>query len=381
MLNNRSILSTLAILVTFCISPFSALAEIPEHRLQVLEEKYKAYSKALSVFERFCWNGDLRTRYQSDFRDQTTSNVLDRHRFRLRFRLNGNVHLSKGFDIGFRLVTGDLGNQTSTNSTLSGGFGNKSFDLDRAYFKWNPKPFQIQGGKFAVPFMKSELIWDSDVNVEGASEQFVHKTGSTKLELVLGQFIIDEFNPGDDIKIFAYQGILEQKTEFGKFKAAIGYYNYVDHEDPASAPTNSVSNNTLSQIKVLDIMGEWSEKVYGQYLTLFGEYAQNTGTLATGNADLDTAWQVGAKYGKSGRNFGDFDLKFIYRTVQQEAVLDTLADSDFHSGVNNARGIEAGGSIGLHKGVKLAFTYFDTQEERGAKDEKQTFQADLMFKF
>jgi len=96
---------------------------------------------------------------------------------------------------------------------------------------------------------------------------------------------------------------------------------------------------------------------------------------------LDTAWQLGAKYGKSGKKFGDYDLKFIYRVVQTEAVLDALADSDFHSGVNNARGFEAGGGIGLAKGVKLAFTYFNTQEERGTSDEKQTFQADLKFKF
>ncbi|MBT3367143.1 MAG: hypothetical protein HN416_08310, partial [Nitrospina sp.] len=99
------------------------------------------------------------------------------------------------------------------------------------------------------------------------------------------------------------------------------------------------------------------------------------------NADLDTAWQLGAKYGKSGKKFGDYDLKVIYRMVQTEAVFDVISDSDFHGGRSNARGFETGGSIGLAKGINLAFTYFDTQEERGTQRENETFQADLKFKF
>jgi len=383
MLKIRFIASTLVLFILMWVVPSTVMAEMSEQelRLRALEEKQQANAVLLEVMKRFTWGGDLRTRYQIDTRARTGSNVLDRSRFRLRFRLKGKVHLYKDLDIGFRIVTGSLGSQASTNSTFDGGFGNKAFDLDRAYFKWNPHSFQLTGGKFAVPFMKSELVWDGDINVEGVSEGFSRKMGDTKFEVVLGQFVIDEINPGDDIVLLAYQGIMEQKTQLGKFKFAVAYYDYLNHEDPGSAPTGAASNSTTSEVKVVDVMGEWSEKICGKKLKLFGEYAQNTGTLASGNDDLDTAWQLGAKYGKSGKKFGDYDLKFIYRVVQTEAVLDALADSDFHSGVNNARGFEAGGGIGLAKGVKLAFTYFNTQEERGTSDEKQTFQADLKFKF
>ena len=111
------------------------------------------------------------------------------------------------------------------------------------------------------------------------------------------------------------------------------------------------------------------------------DIALNTGDLASGNPDLDTAWQLGAKYGSSGKKFGDYDMKIIYRVVQTEAVFDVISDSDFHDGRSNARGFKAEGSFGLAKGVKLRFAYFDTQEERGTQRDHEKFQADLKFKF
>lgn len=353
-----------------------------EQRLRTLEEKYESRFAVLDILERFSWKGDFRFRYQFDKRDQTAGKTLDRSRLRIRFRLGSTIHLYENLDIGFRMVTGPVGSQTSTNTTLDGGFGNKSLNIDRAFFKWNPKPFTLEGGKFPPPFMKSELIWDDDVNVEGVSEQFSYKIGSTHLKLILGQFIVDEINPGgDDIKLFAYQGVLQQQTGFGKFDVALAYYDYADHEDPGSAPTGTMSNNTLSEVKVVNLMGQWSESVYGKPLRVFGEYAKNTGSLAPGQPDLGTAWQAGFAYGKSGQKFADWDLRLIYRLVQTEAVLDVLADSDFHSGSNNSRGFEVGAGLGLRRGIKLALTYFNTQEERGPRDEKETLELDLMFKF
>jgi hypothetical protein len=369
-------------LVVFWIASGSiAYGKDYEERLRALEEKYESKIAVLDILERFSWKGDFRFRYQIDKRDQAGVNNIDRNRARIRFRLGSTIHMYEDLDIGFRMVTGSLGSQTSTNSTLDGGFGNKAIDLDRAYFKWSPKPFTLQGGKLAPPFMKSQLIWDSDVNVEGVSEQFSHKSGDTHLKLILGQFILEENNPGDDIVLYAYQGVLEQQTRLGKFNVALAYYDYADHEDPGSAPTNAVSNNTLSEVKVVDLMGKWSDSVYGKPIKIFAEVAKNTGTLAPGQSDLDTAWHVGFAYGKSGQQFADWDLKLIYRLVQTEAVLDVLADSDFHSGLSNARGFKVAGAMGLRKGIKLALTYFNTQEERGASDEKQTLEADLMFKF
>lgn len=367
--------------------PSVAKAEISEQelRLMALEEKQQANAQLLEILKRITWYGDFRTRYQSESTQISATDISERDRGRIRFRLGATVHMLKDLDIGFRLSTGDA-QRDSGNETLDGGFTNKDIDLNMAFFRYTPDVAGLettwQGGKFKPPFMKSEIIWDDDVTVEGISEQFSHKFGDTKLEANFGQFIYDEFDStGADIVILGYQGVLSQQTVFGKFKFAVGYYDVQNVEDARSAPTGTTLLSNTSEVKMLDIMGEWSEKIAGKKLKLFGEYTQNVGDLATGNPDLDTAWQVGAKYGKSGKKFGDYDLKVTYRLVQTEAVFDVISDSDFHGSRSNARGFEAGGSLGLAKGVKLGITYFDTEEERGTQWERETLQVDLKFKF
>ena len=371
----------------------SAMAEMSEQelRLTALEEKQQANDQLLEILKRFTWHGDLRTRYQWEATQGSAAGAhkLDRDRMRLRFMIGATVHMSKNLDIGFRLDTPGVGTIDSGNATLDGGFGSKGIDLGRAYFNYRPNIMGLEtsvwGGKFAPNFMRSEIVWDSDVNPEGFAESFSKKLGDTKVEANFGQFLLDENNPGKEIWLMGYQGVLSQKTGIGKFKFAVAYYDVVNSEGTTSAPTGSSGIlNTASEVEMLDIMAEWSEKIMGQKLKIFGEYEQNVGKLAAGVSDLDTAWQIGAKYGKSGEKFGDYDLKVIYRVVQSSAVLDSISDSDFHGGNSNGRGFEAGGSIGLRKGVKLALTYFDTRDERAIGDspqENQTFQADLKFKF
>lgn len=380
--------ASVLVLLLMGIEPSTATAEMSEQelRLQALEEKQQANAALLEVLKRFTWQGDLRTRYQAEAtKNGNAANELSRDRFRLRFRFGAKVHMYKDLDIGFRLDTPGVGTIDSGNATLDGSFGSKGIDLGQAYFQYSPTIMGIKtkilGGKFKPPFMKSEIIWDSDVNPEGLAEIFTMKTGNTTVDTIFGQFLLDEINPGRDIYLMAYQGVLTQKTGIGKFKFAVGYYDAVNHEDPSSAITAASLVNTSSAVEMLDIMGEWSEKIMGQKLTIFGEYEQNLGKLANGNPDLDTAWQVGAKYGKSGQKFGDWDLKVLYRVVQSEAVLDNISDSDFHGGRSNGRGIEAGGGFGLRRGVQLAVSYFNTEEERGATLENWTLQTDLKFKF
>jgi len=356
-----------------------------EKRLRTLEDKYESKTAVLDILERFSWDGDLRVRLQTE--STNTPGVSDeRVRGRLRFRLGATIHMLKDLDIGFRMATGGLSARDSGNVTLDGGFTHRAFDLDRAFFRYQPRvagwKTVLQGGKFKPPFMTSEIIWDSDVMVEGIGQQFSRKFGDTTLDANFGQFIYDEFDPGDDIIILGYQGILSQKTSLGKFKIAVAYYDVQNTEDLATtfSGSSTLLSNT-SEVKMLDLMAEWSEKIAGQELKLYGEYTQNTGDLASGNADLDTAWQLGFKYGSAGKKFGDYQLHVIHRVVQSEAVFDVISDSDFHEGLSNARGFESGASIGLAKGVKLTFYYFDSQEERGTQRDHKKFQTDLNFNF
>ncbi len=389
MFKNRLFVIFLTVLALGWLVPSIAMAEMSEQelRLQALEERQQGNAALLDVLKRFTWYGDLRNRYQAEETETSTSSA-PRDRFRLRFRFGGKVHMSKDLDVIFRLDTPGVGSVDSGNATLDGTFGSKGIDLGVAHFNYTPTIFgmdtTVMGGKFKPPFMKSEIIWDSDVTSEGLAEHItLLNNGKTTIDAIFGQLVLEENNPGRDLYLMAYQGVLTQKTGMGKFKFAVGYYDVVNHEENTALTavgTNS-SVSTGSEVKMLDFMGEWSNKIMGHKLKIFGEYEKNVGALLAGNSDLDTAWQLGAKYGKSGKKFGDWDLKVLYRVVQSEAVLDTISDSDFHGSRSNARGWETGGGIGLRKGVKLAVTYFDTQEERGTKRENWTLQTDLKFKF
>lgn len=388
-LKAKKMLILCAGVVAFGLMPMSASAITEEElKQEALKERIEDYGKRLEFLERFTWNGDFRLRHEGFHESTFGEQDNDRDRIRIRFRLQGNVHMEQDLDVGFRFVTGDSGS-TSANETLTGTFNNKTLDIDRAFFNWSPGDFEVVGGKMALPFMASEVIWDDDVNPEGLAETYSRSFGDTTMKFVAGQFIVDESASQTDIKLWAFQGQVGQKTSFGDFALAVAYYDYdgLGH-DTGNAVTPTAGLERLSagsEVKDVDVMVEWSNKVFGQKLKVFGEYVENVGTIANQNQplgdDLTTAWQVGAKYGKSGKKFLDWDAKVIYRVTQADAVFDALADSDFHQGNSNSRGIEAGFSIGLTKGAQLAYGYFNTREDQGAYTARQTHQIDFKFKF
>jgi len=378
---------------------------------EALRERVASMDERLSLLERFKWFGDFRLRYEGKDRDGTniTTNDadgnMDTQRTRIRFRLGAKVHLYDDMDFKFRLSTG--GNvATSGNQTLDNTSGQKTVDINLAYLEWRPDPFVFLGGKFGVPFWKSEVVWDSDVTMEGIAEKFVKEFGAnTKLALTFAQTVVEETDrvnpngavgPADDLWLASYQAMLEQKTDLGKFKVAIAFYDY---QNVKGANITNENGNGIDQknshvnardelttnMRILDVMGEWGLNFMGKPLNLFAEYAQNTDADApAGNGqlaqDLDTAWQAGFKYGKV-KKFLDYEIKAMYRVVQQDAVFYAFADSDFHDGGVNSKGWELGAKVGLRPGLYLDVTHWITEAERGPKYDMTMTQLDLIAKF
>lgn len=198
--------------------------------------------------QRFSWGGDLRLRYQSDYFDEEnavfgepdnpsepTNTQNDRHRGRIRARLNARATVFKPEEIntgtmqaGIRLATGSVNDPVSTNETL-GDYDNKdSFVLDRAYLKWAYRPrtmvwgqipeLTIQAGRFGNPYVSTDLIWDSDLGFEGGALSF--KTDTQ-----------DEFNPwAGFFTIGAY--FLQEEAFFQEDKWFYGAQAGVAYEQP-----------------------------------------------------------------------------------------------------------------------------------------------------
>jgi len=383
------------VLVLVLVGTTSAMAK-EELAREALIERVNSHDKLLETLERISWFGDMRLRYEMVDRasDNSTANDADGHldtdRSRLRFRFGARVHVYEDLDFVFRLSTGGDDASTSGNTTLDGTFGNEAISLNLAYGSWEfVDGLTVQGGKVKHPFMKSEVVWDGDVNPEGLSEIYQKKSGDTTLQFVAGQYIVEETDrnttvDSDDVVLLAWQAQLHQKTKAGKFKFAVAWYDYNHLTDPGSAITKQLGSGdgqrnsqvtgtdvNTTNMQIFDFMADWSSPLGSKHGSLFYEYAVNTNADApAGNntiaQDLDTAWQLGFKFGdKNVKKTGQWQIKTLYRLVQQDAVFYALIDSDFHQGGTNAKGIELGAKYAIRKGMQLGYTFFDTKNERG----------------
>ena len=105
---------------------------------------------------------------------RTVAAPEDRFRQRYRLRFNLNTKIDNDFAVGLSLASGDLGDPVSTNSTETGFYTRKPIAMDKAFGTYTPhslKPFSVTAGKFGYTWLRTEFIWDNDLNPEGASEQ------------------------------------------------------------------------------------------------------------------------------------------------------------------------------------------------------------------
>jgi len=168
--------------------------------------------------ENLHFNGDIRMRYEPTENSRSTTNDVNRFRFRLRYGLekifNGE------WKAGFRLASGAVNDPTSTNQTMEGAFTNKTITIDQAYAIYTPKwaligpisDAEIGIGKVGNPLsdVHSWLTWDGDVTPEGLYEKVsaqLLKTNhlSTSIDFLATQFLIDEGNaPHGDAELYGF---------------------------------------------------------------------------------------------------------------------------------------------------------------------------------
>jgi hypothetical protein len=311
-------------------------------------EKWKLFP-AITELELF---GDLRLRYEyrggrlpghdpnnpphpKDWYEE------ERERYRLRFGLRGTV-LDDWF-FGLRLETSS--NARSTNVTMGGDASNGPFNkgndgiaVGQAYLGYKGFPgTTLTGGRFAIPFVKTLLVWDDDINVEGLAEQWKRtftfggeappaesfsKDGKTvapspsepflKLDVFanFGQFVYDDSNPTNPIgarptqtqpiggetqlipntNAFLLGWQIGAKFDFPHilyFQLAPALYNYTGNgkdfsihfsgQPPAPSPSPAPTPNQtgINSLLVFDIPLEIGWKVGKIPMRIFGDFATN----------------------------------------------------------------------------------------------------------
>lgn len=317
------------------------------------------------------FSGDMRLRYEAvSFAKGNPNHSGATNRFRFRLRYGFEKTFNPDMKVGFRLASGQTTDPTSTNQTLTGNFADKTHVIDRVYAIYTPtwakvgpiNKFEIGGGKFANPFTRgsSDIVWDDDVNPEGAyemidlnlidGEDFGIKGFATAGQMILKEAAHAAASAHSEL--YAYQIGLNPQIKLAdmplSFTHALSFYDYNDfsHNTTFNQGANLAGGNpnvdgdatTLdaNQFKVLDIYNSVEFKPF-TFLPTFKPYfdwaqnlAENAPSASAGGQNQ--AWALGIKIGNA-KTKGQWALGYAYKYIEANSTVGAFNDSDFgHSG-------------------------------------------------
>jgi hypothetical protein len=354
------------------------------------QEDQKRFSALEGAMGHLKMSGDLRLRFEPFFGGGPANGAASQERFRERYRLRFNINtkIDNDFLVGFSLASGDTGDPVSTNSTETGFFTRKPIAIDKAFGTYTPhsfKPFTVTVGKFGYTWLRTELVWDNDLNPEGASEQL---SWNWKGKVINHFAIIGIESPFFEVSggpdSYMTGGQVQTGFDFGrkiKLTADVAYYDFANTDTIAQNqgqtpgngfPTQGIAgtggsnfgfsasslSNTfgvisgkrvfaskygiVDAIARLDIDTGWK----GWPIYILGDYAQNT--RACENVGAFIAASVAApacdpharhagwgefQFGQT-KNKGDMRLGYTFMRIERDAVLSAFNFSDLRQPTN-----------------------------------------------
>ncbi len=246
----------------------------------------------------FVFSGDFRLRAEPTFGGPVNQSQ-DQFRERFRLRFNAEARLNDQINGGFSLASGDLNNPISTNQTAGQYTTRKPIEIDRMYVTYNPDWFRhltLTGGKFAYPWFNTELVWDKDLNPEGAGETlaFDVKTPVLKKFSVVGfqlPFAESKRAAASNLSVYSTMVYGEQLQTFWqlgsrvKLSAYTGFYDWKNADSVALAVTAANSSSPDDGLLTLNSNG------------LQNSIATVTTTNAITGAKTITSAQFASKFG------------------------------------------------------------------------------------
>ena len=330
--------------------------------------------------------GDFRFRYQ--YQETDEHGVESRDRWRIRWRFGLETQVNENWKTGFRLSSGS-GDPRSRNLTLTDTFDTSNVQLDLAYAQFDPnKHWSLTAGKFKNPLWKTkDLLWDSDINPEGISVKFLnYKINQFELFVTPGFYVLEEFKSDtSDPWLGLIQGGAKVKlTDSLYLKFAGAFYSFQDLKGNSfehSSETNSTDadGNLKYDYDAFGADAELGIKLSGPvpFVGIFGQYVNSD---ASRN---DLGYLAGFKFGhKKVKKFGQWQVKYNYRRLEQDAWPDFLPDSDFYDGQTDVKGSEIEFKFGLAKNVTIGLDYYKAEPiDRKPSIEEDLLQLDLVLKY
>jgi hypothetical protein len=338
-------------------------------------------------------SGDLRFRAET-FDNQgfdSLSEPVGRRRLRVRGRLALDGTINKNFDWGVRLASGTFTDPISTNQSLTDFFERKPFMLDRLFLRYDSKTenvgVQFVAGKFEPTFRRTQMVWDDDINVEGASEALYFKTKSPlrQIKFVAFQLPFNELSGAKDGILYGGQAQTDwhfSTSVSGTVDVAYYDWNRADGIIPAlgAAATqvnggilngaintgaqngslgtsNRIIRNAagtpigfLAGFNLIDVLGNLTFQVNKYPLTFTFDYVHNATSRVRDEKD---GWWVGGQIGRT-KEKGDWLAGYYFTRIEQDAVLVPFNFSDILA--SNSRAHMPTFAYQLANGVTLQWT-------------------------
>lgn len=425
-------------------------AEIEKQVMSKLNYKAGERLGLPSWLDRIEFYGDLRLRAQEDSfgsdnaipallnddrRNMNLNNsTVDRNRLRVRARLGADVKVNDWLVGGLQFVTGLQTTPLTPNQTEGIAQGKYVFGLDRAFLKATPTSWlMVEGGRFANPFLSTDILFDPDLAFDGVAATFTPKlTDSLTSFTTVGAFPIEEIESSDvnkarDKWLYSMQtGLKWQAPNKSTAKLAFAYHDYKNVEGKlspvgttdfsATAPVfrqrgnstfdiNGVNGGSrliglASQFEQINIIGQIDFLNFDPvHVTVTGDYIKNigfdkneimrrTGELLPYPEETD-AYQVKLDVGTkpfSGLRTeeikkDDWQISLAYKRIEADSVLDGFNDSNFRLGGTDAKGWALVGNYAFDKNAWVGARYLSADTVSGENFSVDVFLIDLNAKF
>lgn len=327
--------------------------------------------------------GDARWRYEYVGQEGESNFNTGSHNWRARYRirLGADYTFTDKFKAGFELESAT--DNDSANQSIGSGFGKFAINTGLLYLTYQPWDFvTVTGGKFKNPFYTTDLLWDADINPEGAAQLFSWDItdqftfGATLAELNYTENSDSATNGAGKVQdSWIFAGQLPMSYKFSKdVKATIapGFYTYTGNNASSVISGSPASTGTLSamNLNIIAAPGDVSFKVMDQKAKVYWDLAYNasgesrihqTYGLVNQNNDLSdsVAWLIGVQLGDSKKK-GDWLVGVDFRQTGLGAVDPNLADSDFGNGNLNQQGVKIRTSYNFTDFLVGGVTFFNT---------------------
>jgi hypothetical protein len=266
-------------------------------------------------------SGDFRLRYEGNYGD---ADARDWVRGVLRARLGANYIVNDWLTVGGRLATGDSDDPNSSDVTLSNFADDLDVSLDQAYAHFKFGNAEIRGGKFPLPFTRTELVWDGDVNPQGIAANYGIPVGGGALKFSGLYFLVDHSVAGSDSSMLGAQiGLDIPLTEHFGFELSAARYDYslpgVAGADAGDFRSNLIGpgGRYVSDFDLIDVITSTTFRGWERWpVRLTGEYVNNRGARTPG----DTGYSIELSAGQALER-GDWRFGYGYSVAEVDAVL------------------------------------------------------------